>query len=113
MTILLKIRNDFVHYKIKFRKGLDDAPNHIKQLEKRKIALPRPDGGGDFDWTSKICTTEGIRWAHNTSCRVIYALVSFAPESERDIIFNGLPSNFVEIPESTPIKYFKERGFES
>ena len=79
MQLLFRVRNDVVHYRMKFKNDVDDLPKYVKELEQRKIALPKLPDGGDFIWIDKICSTEGIRWAHNTACRIVHTLAGFAP----------------------------------
>lgn len=113
MQLLFRIRNDVVHYRMKFPKDKNDLPKYVNELEKRKIALssPEPDKG-DFIWVHKICTTEGIRWANNTICKTVHKLVDFVSDmQERNIIFS-LASNFREIPESFPKNFLKQMGIE-
>ena len=94
MTLLVKIRNDFVHYKMD-----EKVPAYVKPLEDRGIALPAPSEVGDYIWVHKLSTSEGIRWANNTVCRVAQTLVGFIPEEHRQIMFASLLQNFIEIPE--------------
>ncbi|GEM_PF-2169383 len=93
MTLLVKIRNDFVHYKME-----EKVPGYVKPLEDRGIALPAPSEFGDYVWVHKLSTSEGIRWSHNTVCKVAKTLVSFIPEEHKPIMFASLLQNFVEIP---------------
>ena len=90
--MLVRVRNEIVHYKMS-----GPAPSFIKGLEQRGIVLPRPKEAGDADyaWARKISCTEGIRWAHNTACRVVRKLAEFAPQDHRAYIAGV--DNFQEI----------------
>ena len=113
LQLLFRVRNDVVHYKMKFPNSSDGLPKYVKDLVSRKIALQSPaPGKGDYPWISKICTTEGIRWANNTVCRAVKKLVSFVPDNQkRDFIFM-LAGKFVEIPDSIPLTFLREREIE-
>jgi len=92
MRLLIKVRNDFVHFKMK-----DKAPRYIKPLQDRGIALPAHPKGGDYIWVHKLSSSEGIRWANNTVYQVAKALVDFIPDEHRDFLFAFLAQNFIEI----------------
>jgi hypothetical protein len=92
--LLVKVRNDFVHYKMH-----KPIPNYVQVLEQRSIALPASHGGADYAWVHKLSSSEGIRWAHNTACRVVQALAQMIPDKHRDFLAM-LASGFVEIDES-------------
>jgi len=94
LTLLVKVRNDFVHYKMD-----EKIPSYVKPLEDRGIALPAASEFGDYAWVHKLSTSEGIRWANNTVCRVANALIGFIPEEYKQVMFASLLQNFVEIPE--------------
>lgn len=80
---LIRVRNDLVHYKV-----LSQSPKYVKDLVQRGIALaPHVTvKWEDYSWPDKLSTSEGIRWAHNTACQAVEALVSFMPEIHRDMI---------------------------
>ena len=80
---LIKVRNDLVHYKVPSR-----SPKYVKDFVQRGIALAShlTDKRQDYGWPDKLSTSEGIRWAHNTACKAVDALVSFMPEIHRDMM---------------------------
>jgi hypothetical protein len=93
--LLVRVRNDIVHYKMQ-----ENPPKYIADLSQRGIALTSDhlrNGGPDYLWPQKLSSTEGIRWAHNTACKVIHKLVEFIPEEHRDIL-GSLAVNYEEIP---------------
>jgi hypothetical protein len=92
--ILTKVRNDFVHYKMKGK-----APVYVKDLAQRSIALTASPEGPDYAWVHKLSSSEGIRWAHNTACETVHALVSVIPEGYRSSLA-VLAESFVEIDSS-------------
>lgn len=72
LAMLLRIRNDLVHYKMGLR-----IPPYMSDLQQRGIALRHQTAM--FSWTDAISTIEGIRWAHNTACAVIRTLLAEMP----------------------------------
>ena len=92
--LLLRVRNDFVHYKM-YR----SPPKYVKALEQRSIALSTGRKEADYAWVHKLSSSEGIRWAHNTACRVVQALAQMIPDKQRDILA-PLARDFVEIDAS-------------
>jgi len=102
---LVKLRNDIVHYKMH-----DSVPSYVGHLEQRRIALPNPRTqlSVDYPWPSKISTTEGIRWANNTVCKIVNEIVNSIPE-ERRVTFTHLAANFTEIHESYISEWFARR----
>lgn len=89
--ILVKVRNDFVHYKMH-----KPMPKYVKVLEERSIALPVHPEGPDYAWVHKLSSLEGIRWAHNTACAVVKRLEEITPEEHRGFMAS-LASGFMEI----------------
>ncbi|MDQ7842104.1 MAG: hypothetical protein RDU83_13950 [bacterium] len=91
--MLVRLRNEIVHYKMA---GL--PLGLLRDLEQRGIALPKPEKTQPADYLAmgKISCTEGIRWAHNTACRVVHRLVELAPP-DRSENMAYLASGFVEI----------------
>lgn len=57
---LVKLRDELVHYK------MGDGPSEcLEFMRARGLTL------GATSWTQAICTTRGIRWAHDTACSVV------------------------------------------
>lgn len=110
MAMLIKARNDLVHYKMR-----DRAPKYVAQLLQRGIALvPERDlcdpAGHLFGaaWTRVISTVEGIRWAHNTACATVMALGELmAPEAR---LARWLVGNFKAVPDTWIREYAQRRG---
>lgn len=107
MRLLVKVRNDFVHYRLR-----DSAPPCIAVLEQRGIALPSLPSGADYVWVHKVSTSEGIRWANNTACAVARTLVTFIPDAHRGIMMAFLADNFVEIPDSVAREVLQNAGLD-
>ena len=110
MTLLIKVRNQFVHYKMKH-----EPPNFVKSLDDRRISLAAPASGSgtDYAWPHKLSSSEGIRWAHNTVCDVVKELVSFAPTAKfRNSPFGRLAQGFLPIPTSYAQDWLRKRGID-
>lgn len=110
MKMLIKIRNDFVHFKMK-----PTIPKYVTDLDKRGITLKFETAkkNVDFAWTHKLSSSEGIRWAHNTACKVIARLVSYAPQERlRSDPVLQLAPNFQIISDEYPVIWFRENGYE-
>lgn len=104
-TLLVKLRNYFVHYKME-----DDLQGIISELEKRKIALtPKPFHGHPQTPFYKLCSSEGIRWANNTTSKVANGLFQFMPKAQKQL-FGDISEYFQEIPELVPQKLLKDKG---
>ena len=97
---LVRIRNDGIHFKMQ-----QHAPKYVRDLSQRDIAITYDgikENVADYDWPSKLSTTSGILWAHNTSCRVVQELVGFMSEDERKLMswtvdsFQPLPDNYIK-----------------
>ncbi len=103
---LVKVRNDIVHYKMN-----DRVPKYLKDLEQRGIALPCPESNNkvDYEWPSKVSTTEGIRWANNTVCKVVKHIVDSVPQ-EHKALFTHLAGNFRAIPDNYVADWFAKAG---
>ena len=105
-NLLVKARNDIVHFKMQVR-----SPNYLADLSQRGIALTAENKvNADYSWPSKLSCTEGIRWAHNTACKIIHRLVGFVPEG-KPLFARHMAGNFVEIPDQYVQGWFKEHGF--
>lgn len=108
MSILIKARNDVVHYKM-----ASNPPNYLKHLEERNIALPpHPSLSGEMAWIHKLCSSEMIRWANNTATKVAHALVQFMPNNARDYMFGQLAINYFNIGEEVPKEYLLKVGID-
>ncbi|MFC1494756.1 hypothetical protein ACFL6W_05710 [Thermodesulfobacteriota bacterium] len=99
---LIRVRNIFTHYKIR-----NEPEKIIKLLDKKGILLKaknNPDNI-DFDWATKLLSSEGIRWAHNVACSVVKGLANLAPESRlksdpflsSSVSFNPIPDLYPKI----------------
>ena len=100
--LLTRIRNDYVHFKMK-----DYCPKYIKPLEEREIAFPEHTPG-KIDWSpyQKISTSEGIRWANNTVCKMATFLYKSVP-SEFNMQSVALAKNFKSIKKRFAEDFFK------
>jgi len=108
MAILIKIRNTFVHFKMK-----NEAPKYVSVLDQRGITLKAKsqEKKADFAWTHKLFSSEGIRWAHNTACKVIQALSACAPKDrlKSDPVLQ-LAILFQTISDEYPVIWLEEHG---
>jgi len=114
MTLLIRIRNEFVHYKMKM-----DPPKYLQTLDQRGISLSSPTvGEGDYPWPAKLSSSEGIRWAHNTVCSVVHELVRFESiyksrnksKDKKITMAKDLATNFLQIPDSFAIDWLTKKG---
>ncbi len=111
MAMLIKIRNALVHYKMG-----STPPKYIKPLEQRGIMLTSfgTKQGIHTAWIHKLSCSEGIRWAHNTACETVKALITFIPENSKEKFGIELSStNFKPIAESYAVNWLKSRGIEA
>ncbi|HEV8641076.1 MAG TPA: hypothetical protein VGV13_08260 [Methylomirabilota bacterium] len=96
MDLLIKLRNELVHYKMSGK-----PPKPVKSLAQRGIIKRVPpeqeQAGGPHAWADRISTLEGIRWANNTAAATVHALAALAP-SDKAKAFTSLASNFRTIP---------------
>jgi len=109
MALLIRIRNDLVHYKMG-----STPPKYIKPLAERGIILTAPSAEEGFDadflWPSKLSCSEGVRWAHNTACETVEALVKFIPEDiKTKFMLLKLSENFEPIPVSYVTNWLESR----
>lgn len=81
--MLVSVRNALVHYKMR-----GGPPAFLRPLVERGIALPVPDNihGDDYIWIDKISSSEGLRWAYNTVAATLQAVVSLAPDRQREYL---------------------------
>jgi hypothetical protein len=74
MKYLIALRNDIVHYEMSF----EDSPNQqdlLQYLQDIGVTAGDPEDR----WTDQVTTLNGMRWAHNTACGTIKAIVRLAP----------------------------------
>jgi len=76
--ILVKIRNDIIHYKMPFYDEENFEPSWVSELSKKGffmnkpvIVPPEPLNEKKRIWIEEICTLKSARWAHNTTCATI------------------------------------------
>lgn len=96
MALLIRLRNELVHYKMGAK-----PPKPVRVLAQRGIAIPVPaeqeESGGPHPWADRVSTLEGIRWANNTACAAVSALVELIPPEKRRPAAD-LAANFEPIP---------------
>ncbi len=89
--MLARLRNDIVHFK-----GRKGTPPYISELAARHFSLHSQQtlemlgGNKGQPWPSLVQCTEGIRWAHNTACRTVRAVIASAPQNEEEHEKRGL-----------------------
>ena len=79
MNYLIKVRDSFVHYKMKLE---PENEGIFDYLVREEIALKSPNDPNRF-WANDLCTFEGIRWAHNTVLKIIKDIVDTAVKTNR------------------------------
>lgn len=109
MALLIKIRNDFVHYKMQ-----GEPPRYLKPLDDRRISLSAPtkDQYIDYVWPHKLSTSEGIRWAHNTACEVVQATVCFVTLEHYRRLLGSSADSFSPISDSYARDWLLARGID-
>ena len=108
MTLLIRIRNDLIHYKMSGR-----IPRYLSYLDDRGITLRSPrakDSKVDYVWPHKLSCTEGVRWAHNTVCETVSSLVSFAADNA-DWLMHTAPA-FKPISEGDITTWYLSQGID-
>ena len=104
MSILIKARNDLVHYKM-----ASNPPRYLKHLIERNIALsPQPTLPGEMARIHQLCSSEVVRWANSTATK----LVQFMPNNARDYMFGQLAANYFEISEDVPKEHLLKAGID-
>jgi len=103
MSILIRIRNDLVHYRM-----VGQTPGYIAHLQERRIVLATGKPSADYAWVHKLSCSEGIRWANNTTCRLVHAFAEMVPEGEAVPLLQTLANNFSEISDDLVGNRFKE-----
>ena len=131
LILLLRVRNEVVHYKF------GDPPNFMNEFVRRGIALTSQARNDDPEiklsqpWALDLSCTEGNRWAHNTCCRIVHAVVDNIPIDEgeyqrrRASSVTGLDAfhfihshcqslagNFAEISDSDARELYRSLGLE-
>ncbi len=106
MSLLITIRNDIVHYKME-----KPYPKYLKTTDSRKITLDGKSKSSvsDFPWPHKLSCTEGVRWAHNTACDTINAILSMMPVEFRKLLLN-IDQNFVPITENDIVAMYRKEN---
>lgn len=105
MLLLIKVRNDLIHYKMSFNK-----PTYLKHLDDQGISLKAgvaSETQADYPWASKLQSSEGIRWAHNTACYTINSILNLIPENKRIHIVNTA-ANFKPIEDNVISNWFNQ-----
>jgi hypothetical protein len=90
--LLARVRNEVVHYKY------GPPPKFINEFLQRRIAMSislrdkMRERGEELHqpWAWDMSCTEGIRWAHNASCRMVQTLVDTIPLDEDTLAQRGL-----------------------
>lgn len=95
MSLLIQLRHELVHYKMGAK-----PPKAVRDLAQRGIAYsvpPEEEQGGPHPWAHRICTLEGIKWAHNTACATAVALLDLIPDKDRWRV-DSFRQNFRALP---------------
>lgn len=103
MALLIKVRNDLVHYKMK-----GEPPKYLRSLDERRISLTARNP--DYLWPHKMSSSEGIRWAHNTACETIQAAVHCI--TPKNYPLRSLAQNFSPISDSYVRDWFVAHGID-
>jgi hypothetical protein len=82
-AMLVKVRNDVIHFKMEM-----NPPSYLRPLAEKGVALTADAAaqGADYPWPSKLSSTQGIRWAYNTACRVLTELAHFVPPEHQYVL---------------------------
>lgn len=95
MALLIRLRNELVHYKMGAK-----PPKAVRDLAQRGIAVRVPpeqeESGGPHPWADRVSTPEGIRWANNTACATVCALLGLFPPAKQGPVA-ALAANFLPI----------------
>jgi hypothetical protein len=106
MTLLIALRHELVHYKM----GLK-PPEVVKTLTLRGLASPAvpadAEDGGIVPWVARVSTAEGLRWAHNTACAIVRAIVDLAPAGASGM-WTAAKFNFMQINEAAAREWLRE-----
>jgi hypothetical protein len=109
MMLLIRVRNDLIHYKMP-----NNVPKYIADLGQKDIILVAPSAkvdGSDYLWPDKLSCSEGIRWANNTACAIVHHLVSFVEFDYKKMI-EGIASNFRKIEIEEVLRWFTTHGID-
>jgi len=109
MKLLVRLRNDLVHYKMGGR------PHYVRDLAQRGIAVrvsatEEEAGGGPMPWVDRVSTSEGIRWAYNTACATVHAEVALMPPPPQEAWGHMSVANFYAISEGTSREELRRLG---
>jgi hypothetical protein len=106
MKLLIALRHELVHYKM----GLK-PPKVVKELALRRLASPpvppAAEDGGIVPWVSRVSTAEGLRWAHNTACATVQAIIGLAPIGTSGM-WTAAKFNFMQINEAAAREWLRE-----
>lgn len=91
--LLVKIRNDIIHYKMPFYDERNLDPPWAKELFSKGLFLSEPvivppdplPNENKRIWIDEICTLKAARWAHNTTCTIIKQFYEMSEGILRDI----------------------------
>lgn len=107
MALLIKVRNGLVHYKMK-----GEPPKYLRSLDERGISLTAQSRSQnvDYPWPLKLSSSEGIRWAHNTACETVQAVVHCVTGGNYPLEYSA--QNFELIPDSYARDWLRARGID-
>lgn len=95
-NILVNIRNELVHYKMKAYK-IGDMPKCVRPLFERGMLLTPANKEVYSLWVDEVSCSKAALWAHNTACRMANRLIEMADDKTRQQWGDG--KGFSEIPE--------------
>jgi hypothetical protein len=99
MNYLIKVRDSFVHYKMKLE---PENEGIFDYLVRKGIAIKSPNDPNRF-WANDLCTFEAIRWAHNTALKIIKDIIDAAVRTNRHQILIAMGTQnenfFHQIPD--------------
>jgi hypothetical protein len=81
MALVIGLRHELVHYRME-----QTPPDVVKELTRRGLAAktipPDREDGGILPWAARVSTSEGLRWAYNTVCATVTAIIDLAPPQQ-------------------------------
>ncbi len=98
---LVRLRNDFVHYKMK-ELPRDKYPRYYRWLEGKGILLDsgkKPGFGFALGWFCDALSTKTAWWAYNTACKMANKLIEISAQETKAFWETLTADNFKEIPE--------------
>jgi hypothetical protein len=102
-SLLSKVRNEIVHFKMQFA-----VPKFVQTLSAKGVALTTSEPA-NYPWPARLSCTEGIRWAHNTACRMATALTELIPTGERDHV--AMTADGFQVIEEAEVRaWYAQRG---